>query len=178
MTTTTTLIGYLGKDRETKTTATRTETRTFTQYNLVIDGDEEREVEITRGGRDYLLLNLASHRGTGANRSTIWHTLVVWNPDHSGVSGARLARKGDCVTVTGSPETYRYIDSNGEQRALHRRIPVHTPILVARADQCEGDCKPEHERIAKALLPAPQILWGFRANPATRSDAKAATVPT
>jgi hypothetical protein len=42
--------------------------------------------------------------------------------------------------------------------ASGERIPVHTPILVARADQCEGDCKPEHERIAKALLPAPQVL--------------------
>jgi single-stranded DNA-binding protein len=115
-----TLTGYLGKDREVKTTATRTEIRTYTEYNPVIDGEEEREVEITRGGREYLLLNLASHRGKDENRTTTWHTLVVWNPER--LSGTRLARKGDCVTVTGRPETYRYTDGNGEERTLHRFV--------------------------------------------------------
>ncbi len=37
------------------------------------------------------------------------------------------------------------------------KIPVHIPILVARADHCQGDCDPNHERIASALLPAPQL---------------------
>jgi single-stranded DNA-binding protein len=122
MNTSVTLTGYLGKDRENKTTATRTQIRTFTWHNPVIDGPEEREVEITRGGRDYLLLNLATHQGTGAKRSTVWHTLVVWHPEQSNVSGARLARKGDLITVTGRPETYRYTDANGEERALHRFV--------------------------------------------------------
>jgi single-stranded DNA-binding protein len=122
MNTTVTLTGYLGKDRENKTTATRTEIRTFTRYNPVIDGDEEHEVEVTRGGRDYLLLNLATHRGTGTKRSTEWHTLVVWDPEQSNVSSARLARKGDCITVTGRPETYRYTNSTGQERVLHRFV--------------------------------------------------------
>jgi len=118
--TTITLTGYLGKDRETKTTATRTEIRTYTEYNPVIDGDEEREVEITRGGREYLLLNLATHQGREERRSTTWHTLVVWHPEW--LSGVRLARKGDCVTVTGRPEIYRYTDSTGQERVLNRFV--------------------------------------------------------
>lgn len=105
---TTSLVGYLGKDRIERYTQERTET--IWVPDPMLDG-EHVEREITIPARPYLKLSLAT-RGSGETR---WHDLVVWNPrQSSGVHPAYLGRKGDLVRVTGRFEEYSFTTAEGQ----------------------------------------------------------------
>ena len=108
MTTFTSLKGFLGKDRETRTTRERTFTKIV--FNDVIDGEEEIEVYVP--SRTYMKLSLATHERTAAGTSTRWHDLILWQPSRE----AFLARKGDQVQVTGYVEEYEITTEQGETR--------------------------------------------------------------
>ena len=108
MTHTTTLIGFLGKDRETRTTRERTYIRTV--FNDVIDGEEEIEVYVP--SRTYMKLSLATHERSASGVATRWHDLILWQPEPH----ASLARKGDQIRVTGSFEDYEFTTDQGETR--------------------------------------------------------------
>jgi single-stranded DNA-binding protein len=103
-----TLIGFLGKDRETRTTRERTYTKTV--HNKVIDGEEEIEVHVP--SRTYMRLSLATHERSATGPVTRWHDLILWNPSPE----AFLARKGDHVQVTGRVEEYEFETAQGEIR--------------------------------------------------------------
>jgi single-stranded DNA-binding protein len=103
-----TLIGFLGKDRETRTTRERTYTRTV--HNEVIDGDEEIEVHVP--SRTYMKLSLATHERSASGTATRWHDLILWNPSPE----AFQARKGDQIQVTGRREEYEFETAEGETR--------------------------------------------------------------
>jgi single-stranded DNA-binding protein len=105
---TSTLIGYLGKDREIRTTRERTYTKTV--HNKVIDGDEEIEVHVP--SRTYMKLSLATHERSASGTVTRWHDVIVWNPSPE----ASLARKGDQIQVTGRREEYEFQTPDGETR--------------------------------------------------------------
>ena len=109
---TTTLIGFLGKDRETRVTRERTYTKTV--HNKVIDGEEEIEVFVP--SRTYMKLSLATHERSASGPVTRWHDLIVWSPSPE----ASLARKGDQIQVTGRREEYEFETAEGETRTgLH-----------------------------------------------------------
>ena len=101
-----TLIGYLGKDRETRQTRERTYTKTV--HNPVIDGDEEVEVRVP--SRSYLKLSLAAHERTPAGPVTRWHDLVLWRLERQPL----MARKGDHVQVTGHFEDFQFETPEGD----------------------------------------------------------------
>jgi single-stranded DNA-binding protein len=103
-----TLIGFLGKDREIRSTRERTYTRTV--HNKVIDGDEEIEVRVP--ARTYMKLSLATHERSASGPVTRWHDLILWSPSPE----ASLARKGDQVQVTGRREEYEFETAEGEPR--------------------------------------------------------------
>ncbi|HEX3532052.1 MAG TPA: single-stranded DNA-binding protein [Thermoanaerobaculia bacterium] len=105
---TTILIGFLGKDRETRTTRERTYTKTV--HNKVIDGDEEIEVHLP--SRTYMKLSLATQERSATGPVTHWHDLILWNPS----AEAFLARKGDQIKVTGRREEYEFETADGETR--------------------------------------------------------------
>jgi len=105
---TSTLIGYLGKDREIRFTRERTYTKTV--HNKVIDGDEE--IEVHTPSRTYMKLSLATHERSASGTATRWHDLIVWNPSPE----ASLARKGDQIEVTGRREEYEFQTAEGETR--------------------------------------------------------------
>lgn len=117
MTATLRLIGYIGRNRQVRQTRERTHTATF--YNEVAEMKEEYDVRVPP--RDYIVLSLATHHGS----ETIWRRLVVWSPDTTGLSHVRLARKGDRVEVTGRPETFSYLDKDGNPQEL-RQIVVES----------------------------------------------------
>jgi single-stranded DNA-binding protein len=108
MTTLTTLKGFLGKNRETRTTRERTYTKTV--HNDVIDGEEEIEVYVP--SRTYMKLSLATHERTADGTATRWHDLILWQPSPE----AFLARKGDQIQVTGRIEEYEFTTDQGETR--------------------------------------------------------------
>jgi single-stranded DNA-binding protein len=108
MTTLATLKGFLGKNRETRTTRERTYTKTV--HNDVIDGEEEIEVYVP--SRTYMKLSLATHERTADGISTRWHDLIFWQPSLE----AFLARKGDQIQVTGRVEEYEFTTDQGETR--------------------------------------------------------------
>jgi len=127
--TTTTLIGFLGKNREIRDTRERTTTTTV--YNQVIDGEEEIEVRIP--SRTYMKLSLATHLRTASGIETRWHDLILWSPDRD----AFLARKGDQVRVTGRFEEYCFETTSGETRAgVH--FVVQTFRFLRRKIRCEA----------------------------------------
>jgi len=105
---TSSLIGFLGKDREIRTTRERTYTKTV--HNKVIDGDEEIEVHVP--SRTYMKLSLATHERSASGTVTRWHDMIVWNPSPE----ASLARKGDQIQVTGRREEYEFETAEGETR--------------------------------------------------------------
>jgi single-stranded DNA-binding protein len=105
---TTTLIGFLGKDRETRTTRERTYTKTV--HNKVIDGEEEIEVHVP--SRTYMKLSLATHERTASGTATRWNDLILWSPSPE----AFQARKGDQIEVTGRREEYEFETAEGETR--------------------------------------------------------------
>jgi single-stranded DNA-binding protein len=109
MTTLTTLTGFLGKNRETRTTRERTYTKTV--HNDVIDGDEEIEVWVP--SRTYMKLSLATHERTAQGTATRWHDLILWQPSPE----AFLARKGDQIQVTGRVEEYEFTTDDGQTRS-------------------------------------------------------------
>ncbi|MDP9120131.1 MAG: single-stranded DNA-binding protein [Acidobacteriota bacterium] len=105
-----TLIGNLGKDRIERYTRARTYTAMVP--DPILDG-ELVEREFTTRPRPYLKLSLATH-----GRTTTWHDLIVWSPDHSTpVQAAYLARKGDKVRVTGHFENFEFETEAGETRS-------------------------------------------------------------
>jgi single-stranded DNA-binding protein len=105
---TTTLIGFLGKNRIER--VTRDQTRTIQFADPILDG-ELVEREITIPGRPYLKLSLATHEAQG----TRWHDLIVWSPDlRTNVRNAYLARTGDKVRVTGRFEDYSFTTESGD----------------------------------------------------------------
>lgn len=116
--TTLTLTGYLGADREIRTTRERT--GTARHYNPVIDDWEEHDWSAS--GRSYARLSLATHKKTASGWQSAWHQLVVWNVDAMDRVNVRLARKGDRVRITGRPEVFTYTDETGTERKLHRVI--------------------------------------------------------
>ncbi len=105
---TSSLIGFLGKDREIRTTRERTYTRTV--HNKVIDGDEE--IEVHTPSRTYMKLSLATHERSASGTVTRWHDVIIWNPSRE----ASLARKGDQIQVTGRREEYEFQTAEGETR--------------------------------------------------------------
>jgi single-stranded DNA-binding protein len=105
---TTTLIGFLGKDRETRTTRERTYTKTV--HNKVIDGEEEIEVHVP--SRTYMKLSLATHERTASGPVTRWNDLILWDPSPESFQ----ARKGDQIQVTGRREEYEFETAEGETR--------------------------------------------------------------
>ncbi|HEX4305980.1 MAG TPA: hypothetical protein VHZ54_08100, partial [Solirubrobacterales bacterium] len=106
----TTLTGYLGKDRELRSTKERTFMTTV--YNEVAEMEESYEV--TTQPREYLIFSLAAH-----DRSkTVWHRLILWAPWERGFRNALMGRKGDRVTVTGYFETFEFQGPDGETRSI------------------------------------------------------------
>ena len=105
---TTTLIGFLGKDRETRTTRERTYTKTV--HNKVIDGEEEIEVHVP--ARTYMKLSLATHERTASGPVTRWNDLILWDPSPESFQ----ARKGDQIQVTGRREEYEFQTAEGDTR--------------------------------------------------------------
>jgi single-stranded DNA-binding protein len=107
-TTSTTIVGFLGKDPFELFTPERTEVRAFP--DPILDGDLV-EREVTFKARPYLKLSVGTHPKPGR---TCWHDCIVWNPAHrTAVQNAYLARKGDLVTLSGRVETYSF-EANGE----------------------------------------------------------------
>jgi single-stranded DNA-binding protein len=107
-TSTTTLTGFLGKNRIERYTPERT--FTVMVPDPILDGDLV-EREVTTPGRPYLKLSLATHEG----QQTRWHDLIIWNPEHrTPVQNAYLARKGDQVKVSGRFENYQFKTPAGE----------------------------------------------------------------
>jgi hypothetical protein len=103
------LTGFLGKDREIRTTRERTYTKTV--RNDVIDGEEEIEVFVP--SRSYLKLSLATHiPSSQGGFVTRWHDLIYWHP----TPDAFLARKGDKIRALGYVETYELTTEQGETR--------------------------------------------------------------
>ena len=46
------------------------------------------------------------------------------------------------------------VDANGQYvTADGSGVPAHTPLLVARAAHCTGDCRLEDDRIARQVFP-------------------------
>ena len=112
-----TLIGYLGKDRETRQTRERTYTKTV--HNPVIDGDEEIEIRVP--SRTYLKLSLATHERTASGPLTRWHDLIFWRPERQ----ILMARKGDHIQVTGRFEEYQMETAEGDT-VCRRHFVVET----------------------------------------------------
>jgi hypothetical protein len=103
-----TLIGFLGRDVETRLTTPRDYCRTT--YDPVIDGDVV--CEGTTPVREFAQLSLAVHEGSGTGRATKWYQLRAWNlDDHPDEARIRTARKGQRVEVQGYWEVHRYTDS-------------------------------------------------------------------
>lgn len=116
--TTLTLTGYLGADREIR--STRQRTGTGSRYNPVIDDWEAYDYTTT--SRSYARLSLAARKKTASGWETTWHQLVVWDADGMDRVNVRIARKGDRVRITGRPEVFTYTDEAGTERQLHRII--------------------------------------------------------
>lgn len=118
--TTQTLTGYLGGDPEKRDTEPRTEIQL--RFNPIAECHDE--IEYTTRSRQYLRLSLATHRrNTQGKWQTTWHQLVLWSSDRLEHLNARLARKGDKVTVQGHEQTYTYIDKEtGQERQITRFI--------------------------------------------------------
>jgi len=126
---TSTLIGYLGKDREIRFTRERNYTRTV--HNDVIDGEEEIEVYVP--ARNYMKLSLATHERSASGPVTRWHDLILWNPSPE----ASLARKGDQLQVTGRLEEYEFETREGETRTgVH--FVVQSLRFLRRKIRCEA----------------------------------------
>ena len=91
----------------------------------------DRQIRTTRSGRDYALLSLAVHERTGGARCTRWQKLVVWNVDQLDRIQARICRKGDRVWTQGHHETFTYHRA-GQARSLERFIVEDLRILRPR----------------------------------------------
>jgi single-stranded DNA-binding protein len=116
--TTSTLEGFLGKDR--RILGTRERTYTAMRYNDL--AGREVETEITVPSRDFARLSLATHRWKSGRQETRWHQLVVWNVDEPRWQNLRLARKGDRVRVTGRLERRRFTGADGEPREVEQFV--------------------------------------------------------
>ncbi len=109
-----TLTGYLGRDREIRTTHQRTYTARY--YDQVTEGWTESE--ITLATREYALLSVATREG----RKTTWHRVICWNVERPGTSGVKLARRGDKVKITGRKEIFTWTDDSGEEQEIEQLI--------------------------------------------------------
>ena len=129
MTTTITLTGYLGRDREIRDTAPRT--LTMERFNEIAEMPEEYDVTVR--SREYALLSLATHEGRNGSRRTVWHRLIAWNVDRMDRMPVRLARKGDLVRVTGRRETFRFTDDDGQEQEVNQVVVEDLVFLRKRA---------------------------------------------
>jgi single-stranded DNA-binding protein len=106
--TTTTIVGFLGKDPIERYTPART------YIQEVPDPVVEEllvEREFTIQPRPYWKLSVATHRG----QETRWHDCIVWSPEHrTTVQNAHLARKGDQVKLSGRYEDYSFTTTDGQ----------------------------------------------------------------
>jgi len=120
-----TLTGYLGADREIRTTSERT--YTARRYNPVAECKDE--YEITVPSRDYIRLSLATHRRVGREWKTEWHRVICWNAEKLSNFSVRILRKGDHVRVTGRLEEYRYEGRDGQERVARHLVLQKLEIL-------------------------------------------------
>ena len=129
MTTTITLTGYLGRDREIRDT--KAPTYTVKRWNEIAETTDEYDV--TPPSRSYALLSLATHEGRNGSRRTTWHRLIAWNVDRMDRRSVRLARKGDLVRVTGRRETFSFTDDDGQEREVQQVIVDDLVFLRKKA---------------------------------------------
>lgn len=115
-----TLTGYLGADREIRSTTERTYTARY--RNPVAECTDEYEVTVP--GRDYIRFSLATHRRVGRQWKTEWHRVLCWNADKLSNFAVRILRKGDHVRVTGRYDEYRYVGTGGQERVA-RHLVLH-----------------------------------------------------
>ena len=114
-----TLTGYLGRDRQIRETQQRTVVRrqppTRLEFHL---GDFKRYEDVlfesawheeTIPSREYAVLALATHQWKDGKDETIWHRVIVWNPDRDH-RNVRFCRKGDRVEITGRKSSFRTHD--------------------------------------------------------------------
>jgi single-stranded DNA-binding protein len=115
-TSTTTLVGFLGKNPIELFTPEWT--KIVEVPDPILDGDLV-EKEVTVRARPYLKLSVATHEG----QQTRWHDCIVWNPEHrTGVQNAYLARKGDMVKVSGQFESYTVKSKDGKVITLRHFV--------------------------------------------------------
>jgi single-stranded DNA-binding protein len=124
-----TLIGYLGRDREIRTTRQRTYTARY--WNAV--AEDWTETEVTPPTRDYALLSLATHHGTNGHRKTSWHRVICWNAQRPEAKGIRIARRGDKVKVTGHREIFSWTDEQGQRRETEQLILTNFQFIEPKA---------------------------------------------
>jgi single-stranded DNA-binding protein len=125
------LTGYLGRDREIR--STRTWTREV-PGRQVSDDDYEYTVEpqqIEGGGREYTVLSLATHRKTAAGWETDWHRLVAWNTDRGALNTTCLCRKGDKVHVRGRQDEF----TTAEGRTIRQIVLDDLRILKPKVPE-------------------------------------------
>jgi single-stranded DNA-binding protein len=124
-----TLTGYLGADREIR--STRERSYTATRYESLID--EKIDYEVTVPSRDYIRFSLATHQRVHGTWQTVWHRVLCWNADRTANAAARLLRKGDKVRLTGYIEEYSYTDRDGNPRTARHLILQNLEILKIKS---------------------------------------------
>jgi single-stranded DNA-binding protein len=124
-----TLTGNLGRDpviRHTQEYKHRTPTRYVSDedYEYVVPESERRS-----GGREFLVLSMATNTRTRKGWNTQWHRLVAWDPDRLDIRAARICRKGAKVRVTGVRDSFTTFDG----RVIEQLIIKDFEIIDLRA---------------------------------------------
>lgn len=126
-----TLTGYLGRDPEIR--YTRVWTRK-TKERVVSDDEYEYIIppsETQTGGREFVVLSLATNTRTRREWRTDWHRVIAWDTDRGARRPTSVCRKGTKVRITGTKDSFTTTDG----RLVEQVILKDLQVLDLRAPQ-------------------------------------------
>ncbi len=90
---------------------------------------QQPEVKATQGGKTVASFSLATSEGSGDNKKTHWHKIIVWEKQAEIVQ--KYVNKGDAVHVEGRIVYRDYTDKDNQKRYVTEIIANSITLLAS-----------------------------------------------
>ena|SRR5690349_1085294 len=104
----------------------------YSKTTLIGNLGADPDVRITNGGKQVVEIRLATSWGTGDNKKTEWHRVILF--DKLGDVVAKYTRKGSLLFVEGRLQYRQYEDKDGNTRYMTEVIANEVKLLTPKGE--------------------------------------------
>lgn len=95
------------------------------------------ELRTTQTGKSVANFTMATSEGSKDNKTTTWHTVVLWN--QSAEYGCKYIKKGSLVHVEGRLQVREYEDKQGNKRKAYEVVANNVQVMKALSSDSNED---------------------------------------